>query len=384
MFDPITLKKIAGTKTPFFLYDLQLLDRTLLAVTAAATKFGIQVHYALKANWNDPVLQKIKDAGLGVDCVSGPEISKALQAGFRKEEILMAGAGKTDEEIILALETEIACLNCESLEELEVVAEIAHSRNRIAPIALRINPDVAALTHQFINTGTEDDKFGIAVSDLPEALTLIRNRPSLKLIGLHFHIGSQISEPSVFHTLCVQVNLINQWFIRQGITLPMINMGGGLAIDYSDPDQHPIADFDQHLARIRNEIKTETGQRIHIELGRSITAQCGSLIAKVLFKKKTAKKEFLILDAGMTELIRPALYGAKHKIQRLIEPEQPSTINYYEVVGPICESSDTFGTSVPLTSTSRGDLIIIRSTGAYGEVMSSQYNLREKAGVLYI
>ncbi len=370
--------------TPYYLYDLDLLNQTLLVAKTAAKKYNIHVHYALKANHNDPLLKKIIATGFGADCVSGPEIEKALESGFSNDKILMAGVGKSDQEIAYALDANIACLNCESLEELQVIATIASSKKLIAPIALRINPDVASFTHQYITTGTEDDKFGIAINDLQVVLKYIQEQPSLNLIGLHFHIGSQISDNSVFDALCEQVNKINKWFINQGIQLPIINMGGGLSIDYLDPVKNSIANFDAHFSRLRNGLQISETQQIHVELGRSIVGQCGNLVSKILYKKKTAKIEFLILDAGMTELIRPALYQAFHHIEPLEITDDKLPLHNYTVVGPICESSDTFGKDISLPLSERGDILVIRSAGAYGEVMSSNYNLRKKATIFYM
>jgi len=384
MFDSITTNKLIDIPTPYFLYDLDLLNQTLNTAKLAANKYNIHVHYALKANYNLPLLRKIIEVGFGADCVSGPEIEKAIESGFSNNKILMAGVGKTDQEIVLALDSNIACLNCESLEEIEVIATIAKFKNQVAPIALRINPDVAAFTHKYITTGTEDDKFGIAIKDLPEVIKFIEGQSSLNLIGLHFHIGSQISDNSVFDSLCDQVNKINKWFIDQGIQLPMVNMGGGLSIDYLDPDNYPIPNFEEHFFRLRNGLQIGEDQQIHVELGRSIIGQCGNLVSKILYKKKTTKKEFLILDAGMTELMRPALYQAHHHIEHLNKRNELSQSQLYTVVGPICESSDTFGKDVTLPISNRGDILIIRSAGAYGEVMSSSYNLRKKADVKYI
>ncbi len=384
MFDQLTSKQLNVLPTPYFLYDLDLLDQTLLAAKAASDKYNIHVHYALKANNNLPLLKKIIEIGFGADCVSGPEIQKALESGFNNDKILMAGVGKTDHEIAYALDSNIACLNCESLEELQVIATIASSKNLIAPIALRINPDVASFTHQYITTGTEDDKFGIAINDLQVVLKYIQEQRSLNLIGLHFHIGSQISDNTVFDALCEQVNKINKWFIDQGIELPIINMGGGLSIDYLDPDKNPIANFNAHFSRLRNGLQIGETQQIHVELGRSIVGQCGNLVSKILYKKKTTKIEFLILDAGMTELIRPALYQAFHHIEPLENNDKNFHSHHYTVVGPICESSDIFGNNIKLPFTQRGDMLVIRSVGAYGEVMSSNYNLRKKAAVFYI
>ncbi len=385
MLDQKILERLEQYPTPFYFYDLRLLEKTLSKAKSAAQKNQIHIHYALKANYNQPILERIVAAGFGADCVSGAEVLKALESGFKPEGIMLAGVGKTDREIEIAIDHNIACINVESAEELSIIAKIAKSKKKVATIALRINPHVEAFTHQFITTGTIDDKFGIGTDELPELFDYIQKQASLKFCGLHFHIGSQISDASVLDTLCEKVNEINQWFLDRNCVLPVINMGGGLAIDYENPDQHPIPDFESYFHRLHKNLKIRPEQKILVELGRSIVGQCGSLVTKVTFKKKSGTKEFLILDAGMTELIRPALYGAKHKIQKLnATPHDLQNTIKYEVVGPICESSDSFGSDVLLPVTSRRNILIIRSTGAYGEVMSSNYNLREKAPAVYI
>lgn len=368
-------------KTPFYYYDTELLEKTLQSVRAEAERYGYIVHYAFKANSNQKILQLIKKYGLGADCVSGNEIKKAVLLGFESEKIAFAGVGKSDEEILTGIHNKIFSFNCESIPELEVINELAAPRNAIVPVALRINPNVNAKTHHYITTGLEENKFGINQWELEETLEKLKQLKHLKLTGLHFHIGSQVTDLSVYKGLCLRVNEIHRWFIERQILVEHINVGGGLGIDYVDPDQQAIPDFVSFFKVFNDFIELRPHQKLHFELGRAIVGQCGSLITKTLYVKKGINTNFTIVDAGMTELIRPALYQSYHKIENISQPEGP--LKKYDVVGPICESSDCFGKSLELPETKRGDLMAIRSTGAYGEVMSSQYNLREQAKAYY-
>ncbi len=374
-------KVLHNTQTPFYLYDLDLLDRTIQACQNEALRHGYHVHYALKANANTPILERMLKYNLGADCVSGNEVKAAFEAGFAPEQIAFAGVGKSDQEIRAALEIDIFCFNCESLPEIEVINEIAAGMGKKARIALRINPNVNAKTHHYITTGLEENKFGINMWEMDEILERLPEFQHIELIGLHFHIGSQITDLSVFRGLCLRVNEIQEYFVRKHINIPHLNMGGGLGIDYENPDANPIVDFETFFKIFHEHLKPLPRQEIHFELGRCLVAQCGSLISKVLYVKKGIKTNFAILDAGMTELIRPALYQAFHTIQNLTS--QASEQEKYDVVGPICESSDCFGKALRLPLTSRGDLMAIRSTGAYGEVMASRYNLRDEVRAVY-
>ncbi|UYZ64709.1 diaminopimelate decarboxylase [Hymenobacter weizhouensis] len=373
-------QELASTPTPFYFYDLALLDRTLAALAAAARPGGYQVHYALKANSNLPILERIRAAGLGADCVSGGEVQRALDAGFAPGHVVFAGVGKSDASVNLALAADIFCFNAESVQELEVLGELAGAQGRRARVALRINPNVDALTHPHITTGLEANKFGISLQDLPAVIDKLATLPHVELVGLHAHIGSQITELPVFGELSRRLNELQTWLEDRGHRLPHLNVGGGLGINYQQPDTEPIPDFAAYFGTFDRHLVRRPGQQVHVELGRAVVAQCGTLLSRVLYVKESQQTRFAILDAGMTELIRPALYGSHHHIQNLSSqlPAQP-----YDVVGPICESSDTFGRAVLLPETRRGDLVAIRSAGAYGEVMSSAYNLRDKAEAVY-
>lgn len=369
-------EQIRSLKTPCYLYNLKLLDTTLKTVVATSAKHGFQVHYAIKANANPVLLRQIQQYGLGADCVSGNEIRRALEQGFPADKIVYAGVGKSDAEITLALENDIFCFNCESLPEMQVIDELAGRLGKQARIALRINPNVDAHTHHYITTGLEENKFGIYLYDLDHILTALKNLPHLKLLGLHFHIGSQITDMSVFRGLCLRANEIQQKLENQGISLQHINFGGGLGIDYDLPYGEPVAHFEKYFDTFARFFERKPNQQIHFELGRSIVAHCGDLISRVLYVKEGKNKKFAILDAGMNDMLRPALYQAFHQIENISSqlPEEK-----YDVVGPICESADCFGKDVTLNGTSRGDIIVLHSCGAYGETMASQYNLRDLA-----
>ncbi|MGI6219012.1 MAG: diaminopimelate decarboxylase [Bacteroidaceae bacterium] len=365
--------KFANLPTPFYYYDMRLLQETLDVVKTEAGRYGYCVHYAVKANANPRILQMIAQAGLGADCVSGGEVKAALQAGFPASRIVFAGVGKADWEINLGLDENIFCFNVESLAELEVIDQLAGAKGKKAPVALRINPDVDAHTHAKITTGRKENKFGINLGLLDGVLDEMQKMEHVELIGIHCHVGSQITDMSVFRNLVIRVNEIQDNLEKRGISLQNLNFGGGLGIDYYHPNHLPIPAFDNYFAVFKQLLEQRPGQKVHFEPGRSIVAQCGSLISRVLYVKQGEVKQFAILDSGFTELIRPAMYDAYHRIENLSsdEPEE-----LYDVVGPICESSDVFGKDVELNRTHRGDLIALRSAGAYGEIMASQYNCR--------
>lgn len=369
-----------GMPTPYYYYDITLLENTLDAALKAASKHGYHIHYAIKANANPVLIRYISNKGLGADCVSGNEISRALECGFKANSIVYAGVGKSDHEIELALQSDIFCFNCESLPEIEVINEIAGRMKKTAQIALRINPNVEAHTHHYITTGIEENKFGIYLYDLKRVMTAVLQMPNIRLIGLHYHIGSQITDMTVFRGLCLRANEIQQQMKEHGLLLPYINFGGGLGIDYDNPEKNNIADFEAYFNTFAQFFEPMPHQEIHFELGRSIIAQCGSLISKVLYVKEGKNRKFIILDAGMNNLLRPALYQAFHKIENI---SSHLTEEKYDVVGPVCESADCFGKDLSLNATRRGDIIVIHSCGAYGEAMESRYNLRNITEKVY-
>lgn len=373
MFSNQHISRFNELETPFYFYDETLLQSTISALVEAAGDY--KVHYALKANAHPTLLAPMVAAGIGADCVSGNEVKRALDCGFKAESIAFAGVGKSDREIIIGLDAGIFCFNVESIPELEVINELAGKKNTRARIALRVNPNVDAHTHKYITTGLEENKFGINAYEFDAVLTVLSKLKNIEFCGLHFHIGSQILDLSTFANLCTRVNEINRWFSHRGFQAKHLNVGGGLGIQYQHPDQQLIPDFKAYFAIFRQYLEPQQGQEVHFELGRSLVAQCGSLISRALYIKKGINTNFLILDAGMTELIRPALYQAYHQIENISSKE--TTRTRYDVVGPICESSDCFGKAVELPETHRGDFIAIRSAGAYGEVMSNRYNLRD-------
>jgi diaminopimelate decarboxylase len=366
--------KFVDIQTPFYYYDLDVLRTTLGEINALIQGRPFEVHYALKANVNPMVLKTIKEAGLGADCVSGGEVQAALDAGIEPGKVVFAGVGKADWEINLGLENDIFCFNVESIPELEIINELAGVKGKTARVALRINPNVSANTHHYITTGLNENKFGINMSDLDKVTQIVQTLQNVKLIGIHFHIGSQITDMTSFHDLCVRVNELQEYFDSKGIVLENINVGGGLGISYEHPNHFPIPEFESYFKVFVDHLTLRPGQKLHFELGRAVVAQCGSLISKVLYIKEGTSKKFAILDAGFTELIRPALYQAYHRIENLTSELPEET---YDVVGPICESSDVFVKDYSMNQTKRGDLIALRSAGAYGEIMASQYNLRK-------
>ncbi|MCM1504412.1 MAG: diaminopimelate decarboxylase [Muribaculum sp.] len=367
------IEKFRTERTPFYYYDIDLLRQTLDSIRNAVGS-GYIVHYAVKANANPLILREICRAGLGADCVSGGEIEAALKAGIPASGVVFAGVGKSDEEIALALTAKIGCFNVESIEELRVIEAMAADRNVVANVALRVNPNVDAHTHHYITTGLKENKFGIALEMLDSAVQLCLASKSLSLRGLHFHIGSQITAMDPYVVLCDRINSLLAEYEAKGIEFDLINVGGGLGVDYDHPDEHPIPDFKAYFDTFRRHLNLRPGQQLHFELGRAVVAQCGSLITKVLYVKQGLNKRFVIVDAGMTDLIRPALYQSHHLIQNITSSSAEEFV--YDIVGPVCESSDCFGVDERLPLTVRGDLLALRSAGAYGEAMASHYNLR--------
>ena len=382
MFNRDIVARFQNLETPFYYYDLNLLDQTLMLCNEASEKFAFHVHYALKANFNEQVLKAIWKSGFGADCVSGNEVKKAIEIGFDPGKIVFAGVGKSDREISDALSNNIYCFNVESVQELGVINELALKQGKVAKVAIRINPNVDAYTHHYITTGLEENKFGVNQWELPACVDELKRSSNLKLIGIHFHVGSQITNLEVFKSLCLKVNELNTWFMERGFDLEVLNVGGGLGVDYHHPDENNSNDFQGFFEIYDKFLERRTGQEVHFELGRALVAQCGSLISRILYVKNGIKKNFLVLDAGMTELMRPALYQAYHKIENISADSTNNKVSY-DVVGPICESTDCFGKEIELPESKRGDIIAIRTAGAYGEVMASGYNLRERVTSVY-
>lgn len=386
----MTTEQLSNIQTPFYHYDLSLLRRTVESIRkATAEDVNFHVHYAVKACVAPEVLSTISSMGLGADCVSGGEIERAAECGFKTTNIVYAGVGKADWEIEKALELGIEMFNVESLEELEIINEIAVRMKKVASIAFRINPNVDAHTHAKITTGLNENKFGIALEDMIPAIHRAQTLSNVKFVGLHFHIGSQITDMKPFEALCHRINDISTQLEGEGIHLQVINVGGGLGINYEQPDAEPIPDFESYFGTFRQHLHLDADQQLHFELGRSVVAQCGNLVTKVLYVKQGHHKQFVIVDAGMTDLIRPALYDATHQAVNLsvrhnssnkLTADSHGSIENYDIVGPICESSDVFLKDYQFPTTHRGDVIAFRSAGAYGEIMASQYNCRRLPG----
>ena len=369
------IQKFETLRTPFYYYDLEVLRKTLRTINEeAGSHEGFVVHYAVKANANPKLLNVIREAGLGADCVSGGEVQAAIDNGFPNSKIVFAGVGKSDWEINLGLDNDIFCFNVESIPELEVINELAAKKGKTARVAFRLNPNVGAHTHANITTGLAENKFGIAMRDMIPVIEHAQQLANVKVVGLHFHIGSQILDMGDFQALCNRVNELQNELERHRIYVEHINVGGGLGIDYEHPNRVPLPDFKSYFDTYAKKLKLRPGQTLHFELGRAVVAQCGSLITRTLYIKEGAVKRFAIVDAGFPDLIRPALYQAYHKIENITSNEPLET---YDVVGPICESTDVFAKQIDLNRTQRGDLLAIRSAGAYGEIMASQYNCRQ-------
>lgn len=368
------INKFKALKTPFYYYDTNILRETLAVIRKEiAGHPNYHVHYALKANANPKVLAIIRENGMGADCVSGGEIRAAVKAGIPSEKIVFAGVGKADWEIDLGLEHNIFCFNVESVPELEIINELAAAKGKVANVAFRINPNIGAHTHANITTGLAENKFGISMEDMDLVIDSALSMSNVKFIGLHFHIGSQILMDD-FISLSNRVNELQEKLYKRQIIVDHINVGGGLSIDYEHPNRQSVPDFANYFKIYSKHLRLQPNQTLHFELGRAVVGQCGSLISKVLYVKKGTNKQFAVLDAGFPDLIRPALYQAYHKIENITSEEQAEA---YDVVGPICESSDVFAKAIDLNGVRRGDLIAIRSAGAYGEVMASGYNCRE-------
>ena len=366
--------KLQQLQTPFYYYDAELLRQTLRTINEEAVKHeGFCVHYAVKANANPKVLRIICEAGLGADCVSGGEIEASIKAGFPSSKIVFAGVGKSDWEINLGLDNDIFCFNVESIPELKVINQLAEAKGKTARVAFRLNPNLGAHTHANITTGLAENKFVIDIHDMLTVIGEAAGMAHIKIVGLHFHIGSQILDMGDFEALCNRINELQLELERHRIAVDHINVGGGLGIDYQHPNRVPIPDFKAYFDTYAKKLKLRSGQTLHFELGRAVVGQCGTLFTRTLYIKKGSVKKFCIVDAGFTDLIRPALYQAYHKIENVTRDEPKET---YDVVGPICESTDVFAKQIDLNRCHRGDLIAIRSAGAYGEIMASQYNCR--------
>ncbi len=356
---------LSGLPTPFYLYDMELLERTLATMMREAGRYGYHVHYALKANNEPRIVEAVRRHGMGVDCVSGNEVKFAIEHGFPASGVVYAGVGKSDAEIIYGMEQGIFAFNCESRQEVGVINELARERGLTVNLALRINPDVDPLSHKYISTGLADSKFGISYNEISELTAELAAMSNVRIVGLHFHIGSQIRNISVFEKLCRRVNTLYEWFTEQGFDLRHINVGGGLGVNYDNPEGEPMPDFASYFAIFHNGLQLAPEVEVHFELGRSIVAQCGELISKVMFTKSTVTgRRVAIVDASMTDLVRPALYQAQHAVENI---DGAGRERYdYILAGTVCETSDVFRDCVELPELRRGDLVSIKSAGDNG------------------
>lgn len=430
--------RVEELATPFWYYDMDVFRKTVKLAASLSERYGIGAHYALKANVEPRLVSYIASKGFGADCVSGNEVKYAVESGFARSSIVFAGVGKSDKEISDALDLGIGCFNVESLMEMQVIDALAASKGVRANVSLRINPNIDAHTHRYVTTGLYENKFGISRHEFEAAIDILKGSKALDFKGLHFHIGSQITDVEPVYSLeCERAAEIVEWFEAHGMEVGSIDLGGGLGVDYDEPDENPVPDFEKWFSIIDRKLRRRPEQSVSIEPGRSMVAQCGSLITRVLFVKSGETKTFLIMDAGMNDLIRPALYGAYHKIENLSahyartesaglsakfssaetsesedltrhhqmpageqrsgglalgcarRPDRPlekgvqGGLRLYDVVGPVCESSDVWGEGRELPYSKRGDILAIRSTGAYGSVMSSRYNLRDLAPAVF-
>ena len=368
-------------ETPFYLYDINLLRQTLESVVYESNKYNYKVLYAIKANNDDFLLSIIKEYGIGIDCASGNEVSTAIEMGFDPKTVVYAGGGKKDKEIRYALEQEILAINCESIEELQVVDALAAEMGKKADVGLRVDPDIDPKTNHCIDTGQADSKFGIAYDEILENVELIKSLKNINIIGIHIHIGSQIRELHVFENMCNKANAIVEKLESLGFSFRMVDVGGGLGINYDVPENEPIPNFASLFAIVREYLNVGD-KEVHFEFGRSIVGECGELIASVLFNKTTATgRRLLIIDASMTELIRPMLYGSYHNIENITSEED--VFKKYTVVGTACESTDVFDENISRKKSMRGDLLAIMSAGAYGRSMASEYNMHELPKAVY-
>ena len=374
-------EKLAKYETPFYLYDIGLLDQTLESLMSIASKYGYKIHYAIKANYDPRLLQIIRKHGVGIDCASGNEVRCAIEAGFDPKSIVYAGVGKRDKEIRYAIEQNILAINCESIEELDLVNELAAEAGKVVNIALRVNPDIDPKTNHCIDTGQADSKFGISYEEILDSVEHIRSLKNVDVIGMHIHIGSQIRELHVFENMCNKVNVIVENLTKLGFEIEFVDVGGGLGINYDMPENEPIPNFASVFAIIKQHLKVGN-REVHFEFGRSIIGQCGELITKVLYNKTTATgRRLVIVDGSMTELIRPALYGSYHNIENITSTAESRL--KYTIVGTACESTDVCDENVSLPITKRGDLLTIKSAGAYGMSMASRYNQHDLPAAVY-
>jgi diaminopimelate decarboxylase len=375
--DLTALAKDVGT--PFYCYSSATLERHYKIFAAAFPKSAL-IAYSVKANGNLAVLRTLARLGAGADVVSGGELKKALAAGIPANKIVFSGVGKKAHELRLGLEKQIHQFNVESEPELKALDAIAREMNTVAPITIRINPNVDAKTHAKITTGTSENKFGIPWSKAREAYRLAASLPGLRIVGVDVHIGSQITELGPFEAAFARVAELVKTLRADGHAITRADLGGGLGVPYAKDDPQPPAP--ESYGAMVSKAVADLGLDLILEPGRLIAANAGILVSRVTYVKQGEARKFLILDAGMNDLIRPAMYDAHHEIVPVKEPHGPDTV--YDVVGPVCESSDIFAANRSLPELQDGDLVAILTAGAYGAVMASAYNARPPAAEVLV
>jgi diaminopimelate decarboxylase len=354
--------------TPVYVYSSKCFIEKFTQLDKALSKHPHLICYSVKSNSNINILRMMHSAGCGMDVVSGGEIYRAIAAGVEPEKIVYAGVGKTSSEIELALSTGIRMFNCESLPEIERINTIAQNMNKIARIAIRVNPDVEAHTHHYITTGKKENKFGVSMQLLPDIANVLKNMTHVKLTGLHVHIGSQITDVEPFEEACSKALEVMNTLNAKGIgECTALNLGGGFGIQYNDEEPLDIATW----AKCIDKIIKDKNIFLIIEPGRYISGSSGALVTRVQYKKKADTKTFIIVDSGMHHLIRPTLYQAYQHIANVTLRDGKEIV---DVVGPICESGDFFAKDREITYTKQGDLLAVLSAGAYGMAMASRYN----------
>jgi diaminopimelate decarboxylase len=375
----IPVRKIAEeTGTPFYLYSYNTLLRHFNAYKNAFDGQPHTICFALKANSNISVLKLLAKNGCGADVVSGGELHLALKAGIPPKKIVYAGVGKTEEEIIKALKAKILMFNIESSDEMIAINRIAGSLNSKAPIALRVNPDIDPETHPYISTGLKESKFGIPIEEALEHYKLACKLPNLTILGIHKHIGSQITTIRPFVDALQKIVILAHTLKSQGIEIKYIDMGGGLGIPYRN--EHPP--HPEELSRAVSPLLADNRFHLILEPGRSIAGNAGIFVTKVLYLKKHPQKEFVIVDGGMNDLLRPSLYDAYHHVLLLRKTNRKKVLS--DIVGPICESGDFLAKNRELSRLSQGDFIAVMSAGAYGFTMSSNYNSRPRVAEVLV
>ncbi|WP_333828610.1 diaminopimelate decarboxylase [Pararhodobacter sp.] len=373
--EDVALRDIAASVgTPFYCYSSATLKRHFDLFTQALSPLPHLVCFAVKANSNVAVLKLLGDLGAGMDVVSGGEYLRAKAAGVPGERIVFSGIGKTREEMRLALGGGIRQFNVESEPELEALSEVATMMGIEAPIALRLNPDVDAKTHEKIATGRKEDKFGIPISRASEIYARAAQLPGIRVVGIDMHIGSQLTDLAPFEAAYTKMAALTRQLRAEGHFIERLDLGGGLGIPYTRSNEAPPlpADYGAMVHRVLGDL----GCEIEIEPGRLIAGNAGVMVSQVIYRKAGEEREFLIIDAAMNDLVRPAMYAAHHDIVPVMEPAPGEAVAPVDIVGPVCESGDTFARQRNMPLLMAGDLVAFRSAGAYGAVMASEYNSR--------